>query len=186
MPRFHRYRVEGATYFFTVVVEGRRHIFAEPAARKCLGDLLRECHTRWPFTTDALVLLPDHLHALWTLPADDADYSRRWGWVKKEFTKWWLSNGGTEVAVSAARSNAGYRGVLQPRFWEHTIRDETDFENHADYIHYNPVKHGHVSRPIDWPWSSFERWVTAGVYPTDWGASEPTLPWGQLETTSGE
>jgi REP-associated tyrosine transposase len=98
----------------------------------------------------------------------DCAYSERWRWIKREFTRDWLACGGTEQSrrVSGQRR----RGVWQRRFWEHTIRDETDLENHFDYIHYNPVKHGLVQRPCDWPWSSFHRWVRAGHYQPNWGA----------------
>ena len=186
MPRFRRYRVEGATYFFTLVVERRRPLFADGSARENLGRILRECRTRWPLTTDAIVLLPDHLHAMWTLPPGDVEYSTRWAWAKKEFTKWWLDRGGSESHVTTGRESAGYRGVWQPRFWEHTIRDETDFENHMDYIHFNPVKHGYVGRPQDWPWSSFRRWVDVGEYDLNWGTGEVELPWDRLSRSSGE
>src|SRR5437764_1020076 len=93
------------------------------------------------------------------------------GLVKKEFTKDWLAIGGHEQALSRARRKRGDRGIWQPRYWEHTIANEGDFERHFDYLHYNPVKHGHVTSPGDWPESSFHRWVKAGVYEPDWGAS---------------
>ena len=133
---------------------------------------MEECRSNRPFQTDAIVLLPDHLHAIWTLPPDDDDYSARWAWIKKEFTKGWLGAGHEERAVSAGRARDDRRGVWQPKFWEHMVRDETDMENHFDYLHYNPVKHGYVSLPREWVWSSFHRWVRAGVYDPDWGAGE--------------
>ena len=95
----------------------------------------------------------------------------RWGWIKKEFTKSHLASGGAERPRSASRRWAGRRGVWQRRYWEHTLRDETDFERHVDYIHWNPVKHGHADRPWDWESSSFRRWVAAGQYERDWGRS---------------
>lgn len=186
MPDFRRYRVEGASYFFTVVTDGRAPFLCHPEARRLLRRLLVACAARWPFITDAIILLPDHLHAVWTLPAGDANYSRRWGWVKKEFTKGWLASGGNEQPVSPGRVAKRRHGVFQPRFWEHAIRDDTDFANHLDYIHYNPVKHGYAVRPGDWPWSSFHRWVEAGAYPPNWGAAKPDLPWESLSHTAGE
>jgi putative transposase len=182
---YRRYRVEGATYFFTVVTDGRAPIFVTDDGRAILRAALRGCMARWPFALDAIVLLPDHLHALWTLPPDDANYSRRWGWVKKEFTKAWLAGGNPERAVSAGRAAKRQRGVLQPRFWEHLIRDEADFERHADYIHYNPVKHGYAEAPRDWRWSSFRRFVAGGAYPDDWGTgAELTFP--EIDARTGE
>ena len=186
MPEYRRYRVEGATYFFTVVTDGREPFLCQDEARAILRGLLSECRARWPFTTDAIVLLPDHLHALWTLPENDANYSRRWGWVKKEFTKAWLGRGKAEQPVSPGRQHKRQRGVLQPRFWEHLIRDEDDFERHADYIHYNPVKHGHSRTPKEWPWSTFHDWVRQGFYPEDWGGGDPEARFASITDTVGE
>jgi len=120
---------------------------------------------------DAIVLLPDHLHTIWTLPRSDTNYSTRWAWIKKEFTKAWLQAGGMEQQQTLGRERDRRRGIWQPKFWEHTIADERDFERHIDYIHYNPVKHGLVSRPRDWPWSSFHRCVRRNLYPLDWGCA---------------
>lgn len=103
-----------------------------------------------------MVVLPDHLHCLWTLPPGDADFPTRWRLIKTWFTKHHGVEGVTEA-------------VWQPRYWEHQVRDEADFAHHADYIHYNPVKHGLVESPRDWPYSSFRRHVDAGVYPANWG-----------------
>jgi putative transposase len=171
MADYRRWRVEGGTYFFTLVAHSRAPLFAHASAREILGIKLRECQAKWPFEINAIVLLPEHLHALWTLPPGDAAYSRRWAWIKKEFTKEWLAIGGSEQPVSKARRERGDRGIWQPRYWEHTIEDELDFDRHFDYAHYNPVKHGLVTSPADWPHSSFHRWVQAGVYEIEWGAS---------------
>jgi putative transposase len=125
------------------------------------------------FETVAIVLLPDHLHVIWTLPRGDDDYPSRWQAIKAKFTSQWLAAGGEEHDVTR-----GYRrrGVWQPRFMEHAIRDEQDLHNHADYIHYNPVKHGYVQAPRDWPWSSFHRYVRSGDYPVDWGCAHERPP----------
>jgi putative transposase len=176
MADYHRYYVPGGQVFFTVVTKGRAGFLCHPIARKILGERIRECRARWPFSVDAIVLLPDHLHTLWQLPEDDDDYSLRWAWIKKEFTKAWLAAGGAENAVSAARRRRGDRGIWQPRFWEHQIKDEGDFEQHLNYIHYNPVKHGLVAGPKDWPHSSFRRWVDCGVYPLDWASPHDPPP----------
>src|SRR5262245_40615511 len=171
MPNFRRNYVPGGTFFFTVVTDRRARILCQAPARELLGSFLRQCQERWPMRTEAIVLLPDHLHTIWTLPLTDADFSKRWGWVKKEFTKAWLPISGVEQPQTDGRIRDARRGVWQPKFWEHTIRDEVDLERHFDYIHYNPVKHGLVSRPCDWPWCSFHQWVRKGVYPPDWGCA---------------
>ena len=126
-----------------------------------------------PWRTIAVVLLYDHLHVLWSLPAGDADFSGRWQKIKIRFTQDWLAAGGEEAAVTAAQAARRHRGVWQKRFLEHLVRDEEDLSNHCDYIHYNPVKHGYVKRPWDWPHSSFRRFVAEGHYPEHWGDTEP-------------
>ena len=168
MPRYKRARVEGGTYFFTVVTDRRRKIFADPIACRLLGSILRRCQDRWPFDIDAIVLLPDHLHAIWSLPPGDADYSTRWCWIKKTFTSQWLNLGHSETRITTGRTRERRRGVWQPRFWEHTTETDEDFERHFDYVHYNPVKHGYVRCPSEWQYTSFHRWVRADVYPPDW------------------
>jgi putative transposase len=175
MTNYRRWRVEGGTFFFTAVTHSRAPLFADARACTILGDKFRDCQKKWPFTVNAIVLLPEHLHTIWTLPRGDANYSRRWAWIKKEFTKDWVAGGGHEQPVSKARWERGDHGVWQPRYWEHTIEDEDEFDRHFDYIHYNPVKHGHVTDPADWPYSSFHRWVHAGVYEIGWGAAHSGL-----------
>jgi len=133
-----------------------------------------------PFDLVAAVLLPEHGHFIWTLPEEDGDYSKRWGIIKSRFSKSWLAVGGHELGVSDARAKHHERGIWQKRFWEHKIRDETDFMRHVHYIHYNPVKHGLVRCPHQWPHSSFRRWVDEGYYDEDWlcgcGGRIVTLP----------
>jgi putative transposase len=122
--------------------------------------------------------LPHPRHRAASRPSarSDSDYSGNWRWIKGAFTQQWLLAGGEEAAPSASRVAKGEHGVWQRRFWEQQIRDETDLERHVDYIHYNPVKHGHAARPADWPWSSFLRHVDLGQYPADWATIEPRLP----------
>ncbi len=170
MPNYRRNLLPGGTYFFTVVTEGRQPILLEPG-RTLLWQSVRQCLDEYPFTIDAMVVLPDHLHAIWTLPEGDAGYSKRWGCIKKEFTKAWLVLGHREQPVSRARRRERRRGVWVPRFWEHTIRDSHDFERHMDYIHFNPVKHGYARCPHAWASSSFHRSVRRGWYEPDWGCS---------------
>ncbi len=186
MPDYRRAFVPGGTFFFTLVTDQRRPLFQQESARSLLGQVIRECQQRWPFTINAIVLLPEHLHSIWSLPSGDSDYSKRWGWIKKEFTKRWLDAGATESKISTSRKLERRRGVWQPRFWEHTIED---FERHFDYIHYNPVKHGHVRRPNDWPYSSFHRWVAAGVYVRHWASwsdAERVLSFDDISDSVGE
>ena len=188
MPNWRRAHVPGGSYFFTVVTDRRARFLTDAPARPLLGSLIRRCQLKWPFTINALVLLPDHLHAIWSLPPGDDEYSKRWGWIKKEFTKNWLALGGKELRQTAGRRRDRRRGVWQPKFWEHTLETDDDFERHFDYVHYNPVKHGFVKCPRDWPWSSFHRWVQAGVYPDHWACWDKfgPLDFGDIEGTVGE
>jgi len=171
MAEYRRWYVRGGTYFFTLVTAGRAPIFASELGKRVLRETLSACAESRPFKLTAIVLLPDHLHMMWTLPPGDVDYSTRMAWLKSNFSRSYLSAGGTEQLRSASRVARGNRGVWQRRFWEHVIRDETDFERHLDYIHFNPVKHGHAKCPHDWPHSSFEKWVAKDVYQTTWGCS---------------
>ncbi len=122
-----------------------------------------------PFRIDAIVLLPDHLHAVWSLPEGESDYSTRWQLIKRRFTKEYLKTGGVEAVRSASRLAKGERSVWQRRFFEHTVRDEADMKRCVDYVHVNPLKHGLVARVREWPWSSFHRYVRLGEYSIDWG-----------------
>jgi putative transposase len=163
MVLFRRNRVPGASYFFTVTLRDRssdllvRHIDA-------LRNAFRSVRDERPFEMDAVVVLPEHLHAIWTLPIDDDDYSTRWRLIKARFTGDVIASG-----VTPQRLSKGEYDLWQRRFWEHTLRDEEDVARHMDYIHLNPVKHGLVDRAADWPHSSFHRFVKRGVYQSDWG-----------------
>jgi putative transposase len=187
MPTYRRAFIPGGTFFFTVVTERRARILCTEPARGFLGKALRDCRGRWPFQIDALVLLPDHLHSIWTLPPGDADYSKRWAWIKKEFSKSWLSVGGAETTISRSRTQRRRRGIWQSRFWEHAVKDEGDYERHFDYVHWNPVKHGLARSVVDWPFSTFHRWVRLGVYPRHWGGAEAErLDFSDLEGSARE
>ncbi len=177
MPEYRRHRAAGGTYFFTVVTFGRRPWLCDEASRAALRRAIDHVRRRHPFRVDAWVLLPDHLHCLWTLPEGDSDYSTRWRLIKG-FVARSLGGGGETGELGPSRARKGEMGRWQRRFWEHTIRDERDFEAHSDYIHFNPVKHGLCGSPGDWPWSTIHRWTRAGVYPAGWGDTEPPLPEG--------
>jgi len=161
MPYYRRTKRPGATYFFTVVTARRRPLFADPAAISLLRHSIAEVKRELPFSILAWVVLPDHMHAIWTLPPGDADFSRRWGRIKAGFSRRY---GGVHTSAPGRNS-----GLWQPRFWEHLIRDEKDLATHVDYTHYNPVKHGLVQRVAEWPYSSFHRHVQQGMLPVDWG-----------------
>lgn len=152
--RYRRDLTPGSSYFFTVVTEGRRPLLADPASVDLLRGAFRTVMERFPFRIEAIVVLPDHLHALWTLPEGDANYPMRLNRIKGRFTA------GLPAALRpdppAARKLRGEQAVWQRRYWEHRIRDDVDFERHVSHIHWNPVKHGLVQDPGDWPWSSYQ------------------------------
>jgi putative transposase len=173
MPNYRRNYVPGGTYFFTVVAHERRPLLTSENARLMFRAAIQSVRANRPFAIIATVLLPDHLHCVWTLPEADADYSTRWRQIKDAFTRSFLREGGEEGSLSASRRRQGERAVWQRRFWEHTCRDQDDLNRCIDYIHWNPVKHGLVKRVSDYPWSSFHRFVEQGVYPIDWGSENP-------------
>lgn len=166
MVNYRRAAMPGGTFFFTVALHDRR---ADTLVRHVddLRQAFQAVHSVRPWHTDAIVVLPDHLHALWTLPEGDADYSGRWRAIKSVFVRR-LRKTGVAVETNAR----GEASIWQRRFWEHAIRDEDDFARHVDYIHINPVKHGYVARTADWRHSSFHRYVRQGLLPPDW-AAEP-------------
>jgi len=174
MTDYRRIYHPGAVYFFTVVTHERRPFLTTPMARKLLRDAFQTARARADFSFLAFCLLPDHFHCLMCLPEGDTNYSLRWSHVKGEFTRAYLAQGSPQGMVTRSRKKKGEAGVWQRRFWEHTIRDEADFENHANYIHYNPLKHGYVEQVRDWPWSSFHRYVKLGWIDPEWGTEEPS------------
>jgi putative transposase len=159
--------------FLTIVTYNRKSIFTTEHGRRLLRLSIETVRQIRPFELFAAVLLPDHWHVVMRLPGNDADYSRRIGRIKEEFTASWLAEGLPEAEVTASQRSRGERGVWQPRFWEHTILDEDDLRRCVDYIHWNPRKHGLVKRVQDYPWSSFRRFVASGDYDIDWGGAEP-------------
>jgi REP-associated tyrosine transposase len=176
MTNYRRNFVPGARYFYTVNLANRRSQILT-ARIGLLRSAFRYTRARHPFTIEAIVVLPDHLHAIWTLPDGDADFALRWRLIKSTFSR---SLQPSERISGSRRANSE-RGIWQRRYWEHTLRDEEDFARHADYIHYNPVKHGYAARVMDWPYSSFHRMVRLGIYPTDWGGDAR-----EIQTSYGE
>ncbi|MFZ6722822.1 REP-associated tyrosine transposase [Undibacterium sp. Ji49W] len=168
MPNYRRSRVSGGSYFFTVTSLRRRPVLTQPALRQALRIAIQQTRISHPFDIDAWVLLPEHLHCIWTLPPDDANFSLRWSMIKRLVSQACAAELGMPVTSTSgtARREAG---LWQRRFWEHQIRDDDDFARHVDYIHWNPVKHGLVSRAGDWPYSTFHRYVEQGMLLPDWG-----------------
>lgn len=167
MTNYRRKFVVGATYFFTVNLADRKsHLLVEHIG--LLRDAFRYTRQRHPFTIDAIVVMPDHIHAIWTLPPDDSDIATRWRLIKTMCVR----SLPDREHRSTSRFTKRERGIWQRRYWEHTIRDERDFAHHVDYIHFNPVKHGWVTHVADWPHSSFHQHVRLGRYPEDWGGTK--------------
>jgi putative transposase len=181
MPDYRRYYVPGGTYFFTLVTQDRRPILTAELGRAALRHAIENQKSKRPFEIVAFVLLPDHLHTVWTLPAGDSDYSLRWGQIKESFTRRYLECGGTEARRSMSRTVHRERAIWQRRFWEHTCRDEDDLKRLVDYIHWNPCKHGLASHVKEYPWSSFHRFVRLGEYDEDWGSVDPCPGWSAPE-----
>ncbi len=167
MTDYRRVYIEGATYFFTVNLAERENSALLIEHIDALRKAFRYVKKRRPFTIDAIVILPEHLHCIWTLPSDDSDYSTRWNLLKGHFSR----SIKTGEHCSKSRIKRRERGLWQRRFWEHLIRDEKDFQQHIDYIHWNPVKHGWVKNIADWQYSSFHEFVKVGHYPKHWGHS---------------
>jgi len=167
---YRRAKTPGATYFFTLITHHRCHILCELENINLLRAAFRYVMKKYPFKIDAIIILPDHLHCLWTLPENDADFSTRWRLIKSYFSR--KSEHYYQGKINQSRQKKKEKGIWQRRFWEHQIMDDRDFVNHVEYIHYNPVHHGLVNAPKDWQYSSFHRYVEAGVYDVLWGAEE--------------
>jgi putative transposase len=176
MSYYRSLKIEGGAFFFTVALADRgsellvRHV---ERLRRAYVEVEKRC----PFETVAICILPDHIHALWRLPEGDADYASRWSLFKTGFSR------GLPAAKARSASKIAKRekGIWQRRYWEHAIRDDLDFERHVNYIHFNPVKHGLVTRVADWPFSGFHRYVAQGILPPDWAGDA-----GELSGRFGE
>jgi putative transposase len=156
MVRYRRNRVVDGTFFFTVTLRDRR---SDLLVRRIydLQAAWRIARARIPHDVVAAVVLPEHLHAVIRMQDGAGDYPGLWREIKKGFSR---------------RVVPGEPSPWQPRFWEHTIRDETDLTRHVDYIHLNPLKHGLVTGVAHWPYSSFHRYVRNDVLPRDWSCAE--------------
>jgi putative transposase len=137
-----------------------------------LRRIYRSVGHRHPFDTVAVCILPDHIHAIWSLPEGDADYATRWSLIKAGFSR------DLPAAPSRSPSKVAKRdkGIWQRRYWEHAIRDDADLSRHIDYIHFNPVRHGLVPHVSEWPHSSFHQYVARGDLPRDWGGDIRDMP----------
>ncbi|WP_454165192.1 REP-associated tyrosine transposase [Massilia sp. SYSU DXS3249] len=158
MSRFRR-PITGSTFFFTLVAWRRRPMLCDDVIRNALRDAIHAVRARRPFAIDAWVQLPDHFHCIWTLPADDCDFSQRWREIKHHVSYVCRDQYSDTAPMSSCMKRRGESSIWQRRFWEHTIRDERDFERHVDYIHINPVRHGYVPHASLWPYSSFGKYV---------------------------
>jgi putative transposase len=172
MSNYRRAQTPGGSYFFTVVTYRRRPLLTHAESRRILHNVIAQVRSEYPFQVDAWVLLPEHLHCIWTLPPGEADFSKRWGLIKAGFSKQARDLFRREAWINPSRAKHRESTIWQRRFWEHQIRNEEDFNRHIDYIHWNPVKHGHVARVADWPYSTFHRFVEKGIYSLDWGGGE--------------
>ena len=168
MPEYRRARTPGATFFFTVNTHLRQTFLIDADVRSALREGIERVRATMPFQIDAWVLLPDHLHCLWTLPDGDGDFSTRWRVIKTIVTQQCESRLHQDELLSERRAAKNQSSLWQQRFWEHQIRDDIDFARHVDYIHWNPVKHGHVSQVADWPYSSVHRYLRQGLLPANW------------------
>jgi putative transposase len=175
MVHYRRSRVAGGTFFFTVNLRDRRRTLLVDHA-DALRGIVRGVKTQFPFVIDAMAVMPDHWHAVWTLPLGDNDYARRLRLIKARFTRHLVKTG-----VRLVKDTRGDYDLWQKRFWEHTIRDDRDFEAYVNYIHINPVKHGYVARAVDWPHSTIHRYIKNGTLPADWACDFRDGEFGERE-----
>ena len=168
MPEYRRIWVPGGTYFFTVNLLERQSNNLLVRNIGLLREVVRKVRSNHQFEIRGWVVLPDHIHCIMSLPNGDSDFALRWRLIKSGFSKQLPKN----ERLSKSRIKRGERGIWQRRYWEHMIRDQSDFNAHMDYIHINPVKHGFVSQVRDWPYSTFHKLVEQGVYNLDWAGSQ--------------
>jgi putative transposase len=179
MSRYRRFRAAGGTFFFTVTLADRSSDLLVREVDR-LRAIYRSVQQRFPFRTVAICILPDHLHAIWSLPEDDADFPKRWSFIKGGF-----SRGLPAAPRRASKTAKREKGIWQRRYWEHAIRNDEDLTRHVDYIHFNPVKHGLVPSVAEWPHSSFHRYVERGDLPREWGGDMREVAEGFGEREAG-
>jgi len=172
MSHYRRANITGSTYFFTVVSYRRQQILCDESIRHALRKAIKDTQHKYPFTIDAWVLMPDHLHCLWTLPEGDADFAKRWNRIKRQVSIDCGREYKKEKWLTASKKKHCESTLWQRRYWENRIRDQNDFNHHMDYIHYNPTKHGLCERPNLWPYSTLHRCMKEGAYPLDWAAPD--------------
>jgi putative transposase len=170
MSRYRRSRF-GTAFFFTLVAYDRRPILCDRAIRTALRRAILDVQAKRPFRVDAWVLLPDHLHCIWTLPDADSDFSMRWNLIKRSVSVTCREQYRQVNLLTPSGRHRQESTIWQRRFWEHRIVDDEDFARHVDYVHFNPVKHGLVSTAGHWPYSTYHRFVASGTYPADWGVA---------------
>lgn len=175
MSRYRRTHIAGATYFFTVVTYRRQAILCDPEVQTALRNAIETVRNNRPFTIDAWVLLPDHLHCIWTLPIGDADNATRWGRIKRAVSLACGSSYRRPEWLSASKRSHRESTIWQRRYWEHQIRDDRDFARHMDYVHYNPFKHGLCKHVAAWPFSTFHRYVAQGFYSSNWSGNPDAM-----------
>ena len=172
MSNYRRDNLSGATWFFTVVTFQRQTFLCDKWVRIELREAIEKVQMKYPFKIDAWVLVPDHFHCIWTLPDQDSNFQVRIRLLKRYVTQACSNFLYREDLNTPSRRKRKESTLWQRRYWEHRIRSETDFKHHMDYIHYNPVKHGLSRSPIEWPYTTFHRLISHGVYTADW-ASDP-------------
>ena len=163
MATFRRSLTPGGTYFFTGNTLRRQRRLTDPQIYAALKMAIRRVKKSHPFDIEAFVLLPDHLHCIWRLPAGDMNYAMRELDKAAGRPSGTRSFGGGRYGFT--RETAGTR--WQRRFWEHQIRGDDDFMRHVAYIHFNPVRHGYVQRVNDWPYFGFHAHVRQGLCSID-------------------
>ncbi len=172
MPDYRRVYQPGGTYFFTTVTNHRIPIFADSRANDLLMNVFHDVARKYPFETIAYCILPDHIHTIWTLPEDTADFSIRWSAIKAIFSMRYQERMGKIIPNNPSKTSKRESGIWQRRFWEHLIRNQNDLNTHIDYIHFNPIKHRLVTKLVDWKWSSFQQFVKDGYYEECWADEE--------------
>lgn len=171
MPNYRRLKQAGGTFFFTLITYKRQQILTSPESRMILKNVIEKTRQKYPFSIEAWVLLPEHIHCIWRLPPSSSNYSMRWRLIKSGFSRGVKSLYHKPEWLTGSKRKHRESSIWHRRFWEHMIRDEDDYRAHMDYVHYNPVKHGLVKQVKNWPYSTFHRYVKQGIYSGNWGGN---------------